>query len=343
MPPSSVLRLLLISVVVPAGVVAADSIALPAANSQFWSTQATLVVFALFLVQVSVLSYLAGHYLPNWPWRLLVLGWSAAVIDLLLYTVSVVAPYRWSNAGASLLVFAFFGSQICLGLIWAILGAAVWRWRLPASALALAPAVYFVFRVSSEQYSANMWLGVVFVQTLGVLGLAGLLRAFGYRIAPFADVAPSAGGGPLQFSIKHMLIWTTVSAVIVMVTKQIALSSPHLDWLQTFIDGVVLALVALSAMWLALGSGRAWLTALVALSLAGAAGIALWYVGEQFIALRNSARRFYWMPHAGWWWMGWTLLANPFLAGLLLVFRTTGHRLVRRRRTSQPDAVSPWS
>ncbi len=324
-------RLLLVCVVVPAAIVAADSLALSAAQSRFWSTQVTLVVFALFLIQVSLMSYLAGRYLPNWLWRLLVLGWSAAVIDLLLYTVSVAGSQQW-NVGASLLVFAFFGSQLCLGVIWAILGTANWRWRLPASTLALGPATYFIFRVSSEQYSGHVWLSVVFVQTLGVLGLAGLLRAFGYRIEPVADAVPSVVVGPLQFSIMHMLIWTTVAAVIVMVTKQIAMSSPNLDWLQTFIDGVVLALVALAAIWLALGSGRAWLTALVAFSLAAAAGATLWYVGEQFLALRVSARRFYWMPQAGWWWMGWTLLAEPFLAGLLLMFRATGHRLARQRR-----------
>ena len=59
-------------------------------------------------------------------------------------------------------------------------------------------------------------------------------------------------------------------------------------------------------------------------------GVALWYLGEQFLALRNAAGRFYWMPQAGWWWIVWTLLAEPFLAGVLLVFRATGYRLGSR-------------
>ncbi|HVC97245.1 MAG TPA: hypothetical protein VND64_26430, partial [Pirellulales bacterium] len=149
---------MLVSTVVPAAIVVADSLALADAESRRWSTQATLIVFGLFLVQASLLSYSAGRYLPNWWWRLLVLVWSATVIDLRLYTLSVIVPHGWhgwSIAGALLLVFGFFGSQVSLGIMWAVLGTPSWKWRWPTSALALAPATYFIFRMAFDQYSAQ--------------------------------------------------------------------------------------------------------------------------------------------------------------------------------------------
>jgi len=56
---------LLVSVVLPATIVAADSLALSHAQSQSWSTEATLVVFGLFLAQVALMGHFAGRYLPN--------------------------------------------------------------------------------------------------------------------------------------------------------------------------------------------------------------------------------------------------------------------------------------
>jgi len=39
-------------------------------------------------------------------------------------------------------------------------------------------------------------------------------------------------------------------------------------------------------------------------------------------------------------WIAWTLLSASFLAGLLLLFRTAGYRLVRRRRGSGEATVT---
>ena len=42
-----------------------------------------------------------------------------------------------------------------------------------------------------------------------------------------------------------------------------------------------------------------------------------------------------------WWWVAWTCLAACFLAGLLLVFRASGYRLMRPARQKQPLAPLP--
>jgi hypothetical protein len=42
----------------------------------------------------------------------------------------------------------------------------------------------------------------------------------------------------------------------------------------------------------------------------------------------------YELAEIGWGWVAWTLLAAWFLAGLLLMFRASGYRLVRPARRS---------
>ena len=334
------LRLLFVSVLLPAIIVSADSAMLSAAGSSAWSAQSTLTAFALFLAQASAMSCAAGRWLTDWRWRLLVLGWLTILVDLLLYSVSVVSKdsFYYGNPG-ELLVYGFYGSQVSLGLVWGMLGSVEWRRRLVAAALAAAPATYFLLRITTEQtWEVDSWLAVAFVQALGVLGICGLLRAFGYRIEIYKQAAGSTEGNPLQFSIGHMLIWTVTAALIVSVAKQVVIYSPGgrdwREWLQLAIDGMVLAVVALAAMWMVLGAGRVWLKVLIGLCLAASAGALLWYVEQQFVNLSTAKMTYFRLPRVGPWWIAWSVLAEPFLAGLLLIFQTTGYGLVRRRRSS---------
>ncbi|HET6880264.1 MAG TPA: hypothetical protein VFI31_08920 [Pirellulales bacterium] len=330
-------RLMLVGVLLPAMIVSADSATLSAAGSSHWSAGASLWTFFLFLAQASALSYASGRWLDDWRWRLLLLVWLSVLVDLLLYCVSVVSVGGdYYGRRPELLVFGFYGSQISLGIIWAVLGAIEWRRRLAAAVLAAAPASYFLLRITSEQtWQVESWLAVTFVQEFGVLVLCGLLRAFHYRI----EIGTTAGATdtyPLQFSIGHLLIWTVAAALIVSAAKQVMLYAPGgrdwRQWLELAIDGTTLAIVALAAMWMALGAGHRWTKVLVGVLLAASAGALLWYVEQQF--LNYTARTWRYIPTAsvGPWWIAWSLLAQPFLAALLLVLQITGYRLVRRRR-----------
>jgi hypothetical protein len=324
--------------VLPTVIVAADSAILKVAGSSHWSTASACGAFALFLAQGSAASYAAGRWLPGWPWRLLLLGWLAVLVDLLLYTVSVVSRAPYDEGRSALLVYGFYASQVSLGLIWGILGSPTWRRRWAGAALAAAPASYFLLRITAEQsYDVATWLAVAFVQTLGVAGICGMLRARGYRVDRFENNAELAQGRALQFSIRHMLIWTVAAAVIVSVVKQILIYTPGLrgvrDWSQVAIAGTILAIVTLAAMWMVLGSGRVVPKMVVALLIAASAGACLWFIDRQFKNFVNPAVVFC-LPQVGPWWIGWTLLAEPFLAGLLLVFQTTDYRLVRHCRVA---------
>jgi hypothetical protein len=334
MPPRSHhLRLLLICGLLPTVIVVADSAVLAAAGSANWTRASAFSVFALFLAQGSAVSYAAGRWLPGWSWRLLLLGWLTILVDLLLYTVAVVSGGVYDNH-PDLLVYGFYGSQVSLGLIWGILGSPEWRRRLAGAALAAAPATFFLLRITKEQgYDNASWLAVAFVQALGVVGMCGLLRALGYRIDPRDNDAACLEGSALQFSIGHMLIWTVSAALIVSIAKQVVIyfgGGGWREWSQLVIDGTVQAIVGLAAMWMVLGAGRGWVKILIGLSIAASAGAFLWYLDWQFM----SPGIVFWLPRGGPWWIGWSLLAEPFLAGLLLVFYTTDYRLVRHHRFS---------
>ncbi|HVX14119.1 MAG TPA: hypothetical protein VHC22_23235 [Pirellulales bacterium] len=329
LPPTQ-LRLLLVCAFLPLVVGAVDSAVLSMAGSSHWSGEMTFGVLALFLVQASAVSYAAGRWLPNWNWRLLLLGWLTLRVDLLLYSTSVVSHSDY-GVRSELLVVGFYASQVSLAIIWGILGSLEWRRRLAGAALAAAPALQFLLQINAERrYSTAAWLTVALVQAIGVVGICGLMRVLGYRIDNGPDTR--SDGAALQFTIGHMLVWTVAAAIIVSVARQVGMYAPGQyglrEWMQLIIAGTVLAIVALVAMWMVLGAGRGIVTTVIALAIAASAGAFLWYL-ESRIAKGGTA---YWLPFGGDWWLGWTLLAEPFLAGLLLVFSATGYRLVWRRR-----------
>ncbi|HQU44621.1 MAG TPA: hypothetical protein PK867_17520 [Pirellulales bacterium] len=76
-------RLLLVSVVLPAVFVAIDQAALRFGAANRWSPATGVTVGSWFVVQTALLSFLAGSKLPHWGWRLLLLGWSLVLVNLL--------------------------------------------------------------------------------------------------------------------------------------------------------------------------------------------------------------------------------------------------------------------
>lgn len=105
----------------------------------------------------------------------------------------------------------------------------------------------------------------MFVQAVGTCALAALLRVIGHRIEPAEYGRAKDGPGPIQFSIRHLLIATTAVAIIMTIVQELLRASQSLggrQWLHASTDGLVLAVVSLAAMWAALGAGRWWIKAL---------------------------------------------------------------------------------
>ncbi len=332
-------RLLSVSVLLPAVAIALDAFLLDRATQLGWSTSATLAAFVLLWAQTALLSWSAGRWLPNWPWRLLVLGWSTVVVNLLLYSVAIVGRSGWQNM-ALLLAISFLASQAGAATVWAVLGSQRWqqRWRL--AAVAIAPAAWVAWRLNDAfPWAANTWMIVALVQTVGAGLIATLLRILGYCIEQANATAPAEQKrAPVQFSLQQMLVWTTCVAVLVF-SLQLLIPIASQDkawpeWIQIGIEGIVLALLALIAAWAALGAGPAWLRMPLAIGLAAGTAWVLEFLEARYQAGRPARGYYYWMPSAEWLWYVWTTLAGAFLAGLLLVFRATGYRLVRSRRTA---------
>jgi len=325
------IRLVLASVVLPALVVAADEALLAFAYQHRWSVPTTLAVLGWFVAQTGLLCYVAGKWLPNWGWRLVVLFWSMLLINLLLRGPSV-------GSDIKLLALAFSSGQIGALAAWVILGASAWWRRLAILPFAVVPVFLFgEAQVEEMGWDVDAWRSVMLVQVVATCVLVAALHVSGYRIELVQFGAAEGGPGPVQFSVRHLLIATMAVAIVMTIVQALLRTSQSQSgrqWLQASADGVVLAVVSLAAMWAALGAGRWWIKAMVFILLALAAGSSLYWLEKS--VLYRAPVLFKWeqpLTQAGWWWLAWALLAGSLLAGMLLVLRATGHRLVRRRRT----------
>jgi len=149
----------------------------------------------------------------------------------------------------------------------------------------------------------------------------------------------------LQFSLKHVLIWTTGMAVVLGIARGFDL----LNWqaAQRITQGVffwkaALAVMSASgiivALWVALGRGH-WLlrygVGLVYLITIGSI-VSIWSLHN--LKIRRAR---VWNPNdwelmawyeLGWWWLGWLFLCSGLLASTLLILRTLDYRLMRKAR-----------
>jgi hypothetical protein len=323
------LHFLSASVFMPAAVVAADQFLLTKASDDRWAWQTTVIVLAWFVVQTGLLSYVAGLWLRNWRWRLLVLCWALLLINLMLWHAT--SQGRPINR---VLTLAFLAGQVGALATYTILGTSRLLNRL---ALFVATAGMAIFLVLGVQmivggFQGDPWKTIVVVQSCGTCLLATLLRISRYRIEQ-APEPTSRDVGPIQFSIRHLLIATTAVAILIAFVQNAPSFFRGKQEMQATVDGVVLALVTLAAFWSALGMGRGWVKLITFALVAIGAGAGLRWIELSVLHTPTSAFRV--LPHrltnAGWWWIAWTTLSGSFLGGLLLVLRATGFRLVRRR------------
>lgn len=335
--PTIALRLLLIGVALPIVFVAIDEAALRYGAAYRWQPAVGVEISSWFVAQTALLSYLTGRLLPHWGWRLLLLGWCLVLVNLLLATGAL--DDQWNQR---LLALAFLSAEFGALAAWLLLGDEPLAGRIGLALLAGIPVKYLAsvlhFDLARLQWG-DVWAIIVAVQMTGTVALVAVLRAAGYRIQKQSQTVATAVGGPLQFSIRHLLIATTVVAVIVPIVQGLQkTASPWMggsQWLQAAVDGLVLALISLTALWMALGRGRWLLKVGVFALLAILAGAGLYWLEEAALyRQRNWPARMAAQPltDAEWRWVAWTLLTGSFLAAMLLVLQATGYRLVRQRR-----------
>lgn len=238
--------LVLVTVVLPFVIELADSFVLVFARDRDWPVPISLAALGWLVVQTGMICYFAGQWLPNWGWRLGFLGWWVLLSNR--------GSWYW---GPHPIHVAYSSAQIGALAFWMILGSASWWRRLAIFALAFVPV--FLWGEAGRNllgWQSNSTVRIiVVVQTVAICILASALNAGGYRI----ERESKGGPGPVQFSIRHLLIATLMVAIMVSILQEMLNApSPSLSGRQRLhasFNGVVLAVISLVAMWAALGAG----------------------------------------------------------------------------------------
>lgn len=344
-------RLLAAGMGLPALLVVSDELLLTVAagNERWWPA-----FFVWLVVQTGVMSWAAGKWLEGWRWRAIVLSWTLLLFNIVIFHAAALATQQWRNGAfdPEVLAVAFVSAQFSLLAAWLVLGAAAWQWRLPAAAIAILPAGLVIAVLDQHRLAAeNVWKQVAALQVFGTLLFAAALRWRGYRVERVDDAGPphaaNRDSSAAQFSLSHLLVWTAALAPLLLLLQAIKYTIPGwLEWRQWLLictEGALLASVSLAAMWTTLGGGRGWARVAGLAAMAAAMAAALQWVESAFgtkpawlngsgpgafIAGGGSFRIV--VTYAGPTWRIWTEMSAFLLAGMLLVFRVDGYRLVRR-------------
>lgn len=331
------LRVLAVTVLLPTLIVAVDQTTYRLVRRGGTSTGEILFFFGLLVTQVGLVSVGVGRLVEHPILRWATYLWCLALTDILL--VAMVGPY---SSGAVALGYALGSGQVGLICFWVIFGRAHWAWRWPAVLLL---SVLLVPLLLSHGSSA--WFLVFCFQLIGVFAGLVALRARGFWLTD--DYDASAMGDTtdarLQFSLRDLLVWSTAAAVVFALAGAMELRGLRYlraaDVLQGLSIAACLSIVAVAAIWAALGRGKTAIRFAILLALATAvSGLIYWAYVVRTDAIIARTRGFnlnelrwdmYWI---GLWWFVWTPLAGLFLAELLLFFRVRGYRLARQVRES---------
>jgi hypothetical protein len=331
---SSPRQLLIFAVALPAVVAATNQLmikALPADWLRTW-------LYPAMAVSTAVLSWCAGRYLqPAWlSW--LVFGWGLALLDLLTIAVCLSGPIE--NHFGVIMVTA----QMCLVVLWAILGTSKWQWRMPIVLIATPFIIVYAGLLMRNAYGGwhgPNWAILMIMTTVVVAILCGSLRMAGFSLLlPHASINSQLGEQDrvFQFGLRHMLIWSAALVPLLLVGRGLDfLVVGRIGAQGTFPLMLVassLAILSLTAIWAALGKGP-WVARIAALIIVP---IVFAYALRQMTIYLEStlggwpyksmAFVLYTLKES---WTSWLMMSAMVLAALLLFLRARGYRLMRRQ------------
>jgi hypothetical protein len=351
-PRLPIARLAIVGVLVPAAFTAVDHWLL--SRMQYFPTDAHVIfTMGVFVAQIGTLGWLCGRFLTQAAWRWGIYLWSWLLVDVQLLAASVFAESGgwWSHG--RLLPGSLFAAQVGLAIVWGILGTTRWAIRIPACLVAA--TILAVPAANTYAYRAEQ---LVSIQMVALVALCLLLRWRRFRLeniatpreAPQSENARSASElAHSQFTIRHVLIWTTSLALVLGILRAFDLLS--IQELAPFFRermvlqltaGIVIAAVFVVAVWAALGAGPIWMRAPILVFALIAAGLGL--VVASFRSHNSlAALEQLWMnPYSRsvvWqqdgWILSWTALAGSLLFASLLILRVIGYRLVRAVKIPQ--------
>ncbi len=349
--PLPLVRLLIIGMAAPAACAALDQALLSQLDSGTQNSSLTVLTLTAFVVQVGLFGWLCGRWIESPLLRWLIYGWCWVLVDLQTLTAGALAgqSYYWGNVNR-LLPGSLFVAQLGLVTIWAVLGRARWYLRWPA---ALVLGACSALPILGQHYHGNDLTAFLFIQTCALAFICGVLRWQRFRLTAPSETAGAMAQGdlrPMQFGVRHVLIWTTSLAVVLALARALNLLSPGLfatllgpRWLDNVTAGGLIAIVLVVALWAALGKGYGvrYLALVTATPLAGVLVAASeWYhiqttsPNTRWLWAATPPPLWSWTFWRGWWdsewWLfAWTCLAGGLLFAALLFCRTLGYRLTR--------------
>lgn len=230
---------------------------------------------------------------------------------------------RWPGPAEVAQAAILFADAGLLG-VWGALGETRLWWRLTLVPLATAWLMMVTLAgVSNAQIEIEEIVGLSLLigwpTVLLLLVLIGLRHSH-RRLQVVHSLEASTACEGFQFTIRHLLLTTTIVAVVLAIGKNI----PHLD--EIIVISVVLCpclgLVELAVLWAALGFARPALRLSIALPAAFVVGLVPpFYSG--------SLRQQGWTTFVAWSCI--TGLQAAITAGTLLVVRSCGYRLASRK------------
>jgi hypothetical protein len=343
-------RLALIAAVLPAAI-ATVNYGLAAWNSSRMADPSAVGLhFAWYVIQVGLVGVIVGRGIA-WSWlRWLVFGWLLLLINLLAATAALDAGIRW-RPEQSLPPGALLAGQMGLCVVWAFLGDTFWPIRWPVMIMAIA-GLYFLWLGFGNQHTHKIWTELLLLQVLTLSVLCFWLWFFRFRLrqVELVHAETKASRRPLQFGIKHVLIWTTALAMLLGAAKamdllrwEVARELIRAGLVWKLSVATTSAIVIVVALWVALGQGH-WIVRYglgLLLTLLIGSGLATWsrFNAANLQALLNTGRRGWGWENwelmlwyeVGWWWLGWQLLCGGLLVATLLILRVLSYRLVRMR------------
>ena len=326
----------------------------PFAATRYHNIENLLLCYAIFISEVALVSWCIGRYLNSNVLRVIVFLWCMFFVNLMFVLVHYSANSRVSAA------YGFASAQLGLLIAWAVLGRTPIGTRVFATLLGVVAVSLYMTALSLGDWRRSSWGTVLACQAIVTLLLCGALRwrrfqlryvespsgkRFAENETPNDDVRER-----VQFSIFHLLIWTSALAPIFAVARLV-------DWTDIAIFeniaeyamyAVPFSLTSLVAIWAGLGGsvtsskerGRfrvfagVLVRSMVTLLFTVLAGSLIAYATKQQWVNGYLLRMYFWNKYEEYmFWIPWCVLAGFFYMAILLVFRSTGQRLVRVRRS----------
>lgn len=291
----------------------------------------TLAVYVIFVAETALISWTVGRYMQHAFLRWFVFLWCIVFIDV-LFVLFQYTHYSLFSVG-----FAFASAQLGLLISWAILWSGSLGVRVTAALLGTAAVMLYTSALNAATW--NDWDTILTWQVVATVCLCAMLRRCAFRIMPIRSaVGPDqAGDDPnerVQFSILHVLIWTSALAPVFAVARMVdwdAIEMPTVtNWMQLAMLVSVLSTIPLVAIWGGLGRGNVIMRVLTPLLFTSSTGAFLAYAMTRGWLSYIDIDVYYFSAVEPYiFWISWTVLAGFFYLAMLLILRAIDCRLIR--------------